>query len=430
MKCEKRIILIVLLAVLATVPGTAWAGINVWTSRGPELASIGALAIDPQNPTTIYAGTWNSSGSGILKSTDGARSWSAASSVSAPNFVSALSVDPQNSSTLYAATYYGVYKSIDGGTSWTAVNSELVGCWTLAVDPQNPSTIYAGTGYGDVDVREIGVFKSTDGGKTWPYRALSSSHGIYALTMDPQNPTTLYAGTFEGVFKSTDGGMTWTTSNSGFTGGYVTAVAVDPKDPSTVYAGTYGSGVFKSTDGARTWFRSALTSTTVRTLLVDPQTPSTVYAGTERAGVFRSMDGGKSWSAENSGLTSTSVPALALDPKDPSTVYAGTFGGGVFDITFLSATSPVLALDSAKYCIGASWSLAVSNATPNSPIRLLGTSNGQPWEIAEWSKTDANGSFSAKGTFPEGTEGSYTLRVEIGGVISNNVSFVVSNCKP
>jgi hypothetical protein len=415
---------------IGTGSGRLSAGINLWTSHGPEGAFIGALAIDPQNPATIYAGTWNQSGTGIFKTTDGARTWSPSGSERTPNFVSALAVDPQDSSTVYAATYYGVYKSIDGGASWAAVNTGLVGCWTLVVDPQNPSTIYAGTGYGDLDVREIGVFKSTDGGKTWPYHALSSSHGIYALAMDPKNPTTLYAGTFEGIFKSTDGGITWTAANSGFTGGYVTALVVDPKDPGTVYAGTYQSGVFKSTDGATSWFRSALPLTTVRTVVVDPQTPSTVYAGTENAGIFRSTDAGKSWSAENSGLTSIFLPALALDPLSPSTVYAGTYGGGVFDITFSSTSTPLLALDSAKYCIGNSWNLKVSNALPNASIRLLGTSSGQSWEIAEWEKTDASGSFSAAGTMPEGTEGSYTLRVEIRGVFSNPISFVVSNCKP
>lgn len=127
-KLNQRIVLIVLVVILATGPGTAWAGINVWTTRGPEGAIVGALAIDPRNPTTIYAGTWNSPGVRILKSTDGARRWSAASSDSTPAFVSALSVDPQNSSTVYAATYYGVFKSTDAGTSWTAVNSKLTGC--------------------------------------------------------------------------------------------------------------------------------------------------------------------------------------------------------------------------------------------------------------------------------------------------------------
>jgi len=96
----------------------------------------------------------------------------------------------------------------------------------------------------------------------------------------------------------------------------------------------------------------------------------------------------------------------------------------------LLAPTPVLTLDSTKYCIGASWNLKVSNATPSAPIRLLGTTNGESWEIAQWQKTDANGSFSLEGTFAQGTAGSYTLSVEIGGVTSNAVSLVVSQCMP
>ncbi|HEY2930335.1 MAG TPA: hypothetical protein VGK99_01205 [Acidobacteriota bacterium] len=72
----------------------------------------------------------------------------------------------------------------------------------------------------------------------------------------------------------------------------------------------------------------------------------------------------------------------------------------------------------------------MTNAARETPIRLLGTSNDQAWEIGDWGRTDANGNFSVAGTFPEASEGSYTLRVEIGGVLSNAISFVISNCKP
>lgn len=89
-----------------------------------------------------------------------------------------------------------------------------------------------------------------------------------------------------------------------------------------------------------------------------------------------------------------------------------------------------LSLDSTSYCVGASWSLRVSSAAPNASVRLLGASNGTSWEIPQWAITDANGNFSTSGIMPNGTEGTYTLRVEINGVSSNAVSFVVSNCKP
>ena len=72
----------------------------------------------------------------------------------------------------------------------------------------------------------------------------------------------------------------------------------------------------------------------------------------------------------------------------------------------------------------------MSNGAPHAPARLLGTSNGQSWEIADWRKTDVHSSLTVEGKFAEGTEGSHSLRVEIGGVISNIVSFVISRCTP
>jgi hypothetical protein len=84
---------------------------------------------------------------------------------------------------------------------------------------------------------------------------------------------------------------------------------------------------------------------------------------------------------------------------------------------------PVLLLASAQYCVGSSWKLAVSNGATNTSIRLLGTSNGQSWEIRDWRKTDANGNWSEAGGFAAGLEGRHFLRVDIDGALSNVVRF-------
>ena len=86
-------------------------------------------------------------------------------------------------------------------------------------------------------------------------------------------------------------------------------------------------------------------------------------------------------------------------------------------------------MNSGFYSIGASWSLKLGNGPPNTRVRLLGTSNGQFWEIPEWRRTDGIGILEVEGKFAEGAEGSHTLKVEIGGATSNPISFVVSNCK-
>src|SRR3989454_55095 len=225
----------------------AEAGVNVWTTNGPEGGSISALAVDPQTPTTLYAGT----------------------------------------------TSAGVFKSIDGGTHWRAVNAGLgaTSVRALAIDPQTPTALYAAFWGG-------GVFKSTDGGANWsnissglidPYGVRVSA--IAAMAINPQTPTTLYAGTTPGVFKSTDGGSSWSAANVG------------------------------------------LSATSVLALAIDPQASITLYAGTSGGGGVKSSDGGGSWSAANVGLSATSALALAIDPQASITLYAGTSGSGlgVFD---------------------------------------------------------------------------------------------------
>src|SRR5206468_3734344 len=186
---------VLLSALLVTSSMTAEGGINSWTSNGPEGRSIMALAIDPMTPSTLYAGTY---GGGVYKSTSGGAGWSAV-----------------NTGLPY---YYGRYYFRPYVTA-------------LAIDPQTPTTLYAGTG-------GSGVFKSTDGGASWsavntglPYSGPSyTPHYSYvpALAIDPQTPATLYAGTSgSGVFKSTDGGASWNAVNTGLPNyPYVLTVAI------------------------------------------------------------------------------------------------------------------------------------------------------------------------------------------------------------
>src|SRR5438874_32924 len=110
-------------ALFVTSSMTAEGGINSWTSIGPQGGSIKALAIDPMTPATLYAGT----NAGVFKSTDGGGSWSAINtSLPSVKYVLALAIDPLTPATLYAGIdIYGVFKSTDGGGSWSAVNTGL-----------------------------------------------------------------------------------------------------------------------------------------------------------------------------------------------------------------------------------------------------------------------------------------------------------------
>jgi small ligand-binding sensory domain FIST len=126
--------------------------------------------------------------------------------------VSALVVAARSPSTVYASTLgAGVFKSVDGGRSWRAVNAGLTTTRvdTLALDPQTPATVYSGTGRG--------VFKSTNGGRSWHAANAGPKSRVLALALDPQNAATLYAGTEAGVARSTDGGLSWRAFNNGLT---------------------------------------------------------------------------------------------------------------------------------------------------------------------------------------------------------------------
>ena len=157
-------------------------------------------------------------------------------------------------------------KTTDGGSTWTTINSGLPKgvvqtpafdrrgrplfpraptepVQALAIDPVNPATLYGGNARG--------VFKTTDGGLSWTGSGLITQ-SVYTLAIDPANSSTIYVGTQDGgVFKSTDGGQSW--SGSGSPSAPVQALAIDPTYPSTIYAATSGGGVFKSTDGGESW---------------------------------------------------------------------------------------------------------------------------------------------------------------------------------
>src|SRR3989454_748999 len=109
----------------------AEAGVNVWTTNGPEGGSISALAVDPQTPTTLYAGTTSA---GVFKSTDGGTHWRAVNAGLGATTVRALAIDPQTASALYAATWGGgVFKSTDGGANWSGISSGLIDPYVVRV---------------------------------------------------------------------------------------------------------------------------------------------------------------------------------------------------------------------------------------------------------------------------------------------------------
>ena len=203
----------------------------------------------------------------------------------------ALAIDPQTPATLYAGTAAGVYKTTDGGGLWKAASSGLPSrgddyawIWALAIDPRTPTTLYAGTNQG--------VYRSTDGGAGWEPASdglteFPEGAFVTALAVDPQHPATVYAGVYlAGVYRTEDGGEHWSAMSDGFPEhgpAYVEALVVDALSRDRVYAGLRGLGVLRWNERDGRWTELGLG--TVWALGLDPAWPPTLYAGTEH-GVF------------------------------------------------------------------------------------------------------------------------------------------------
>lgn len=286
----------------STDSGDSWRPINTSSVNTPR---VFALAIDPSSPTTIYAGSKNG---GVFKSSDGGGSWHSVnvglSDVTTSDFAT-LVIDPRTPTTLYVGwtggpygVPSGVYKSNDAGNSWFAINAGLPDSrvvHTLAIAPSAPTTLYTSLRFAGTN--DIGVYKTIDGGKTWTLAGQSSS--IWdVLGVDPRTPDIVYASGAasregSGIFKTTDGGLTWRPINTGLINLHVNALAIDPQTPTTLYLGTrewpgqVHGGVFKSIDGGNTWhaMNAGLTDFNIIALAIDPKAPSTVYATTPN-GVF------------------------------------------------------------------------------------------------------------------------------------------------
>ncbi len=267
----------------------------------------------------------------------------------------------------------GVWKTTDYGRTWTPIfdDQPTGSIGALAVAPSKPDVIYVGSGEGlqrpDLSVGD-GVYKSTDGGKTWQHMGLRDGQQIPAILVDPHDPDRVFVAVLghpyganpeRGVFRSTDGGKSWEKvlykdENTG-----AVALAFDPTDARTIYAALWaarqgpwengawqgsGSGLYKSTDGGTTWRPLTKGLPTVEQGLgrigigIAPSDGKRIYAlvdARQEGGLYRSDDAGESWNHINSDRRvwgrGSDFAEVRVDPKNKDIVYSA-------NITLLRST--------------------------------------------------------------------------------------------
>lgn len=305
------------------------------------------IVIDPSNPDRILAATWtrhrpvtysiiSGTGSGLWLSTNGGDSWSLVTNGfpnNDPNLGRiSLAVSPSDPSIVYAlptsvVSPAGIYKTIDGGTSWAlAAGSSTFGgegqVWynnVLAVHPTNPDIVLAGM---------TDMYRSVTGGTTWS-SSLGSMHvDHHAIEFDPATPSRVVVGNDGGVFISTNTGVSWTKSfNLPVTQFY--AGTIDYTNPQRYFGGTQDNGTLRTLTGSvDDW--SLIYGGDGFYVLVDPTNPNRIYAESQWGGLGYSTNGGVSFnSGQTAGFgtndrTNWNTP-IAMDFNTPLTLYVGTY---------------------------------------------------------------------------------------------------------
>jgi photosystem II stability/assembly factor-like uncharacterized protein len=332
-------------------------------NMGGRIAAIDAVA---QDPLTIYVGA---AGGGVWKSSDGGLYFK-------PVFddynqsIGAITIDPKDPKKVWVGTGEswtrnsvsvgdGLYKTSDGGDTWQKVGLETTErIARILVSPADGNTVWAcATGHLWDSHPDRGVYKTTDGGKTWKkVLYVDAETGCSDLALDPQDPSIVYAGMWQfrrtpysfssggkgsGLYKSTDGGETWRTLKTGLPTGDKgrIALAVAPNRASVVYAlvESANTALYRSDDTGESWrmvndsFNIQVRPFYFARIVVDPTDFNTIYKPGLSLAI--STDGGKSFNAAISlsngfsGGPHSDHHALWINPKNPNELLLGTDGG-------------------------------------------------------------------------------------------------------
>jgi len=350
--------------------GGMWKSTNGGTTFKPifdkeKAQSIGAIAIDPQSPKTIWVGTgeaWTrnstSIGDGIYKSTDGGDSWSNAG-LKGSERIAKILIDPKDQNTVYACVpgklwsdseERGIYKTTDGGKSWSRIlkGANLsTGCSMISMSSQDSKVLFAGMwdfrrkgwtfrsgGENPTAASGSGLFQTLDGGATWKELDERSARGLpskpwgrIAVAIAPSKPNVIYAlieSPRSALFRSDDGGKTWEERDRSnwmvWRPFYFANLIVDPRNENKVYKPDLT--LIMSEDGGKSF--SGIGNGAhgdFHDVWVDPDATDRLIAGDD-GGVWYSYDGGNTWWKGNN-LPISQFYHVSVDQADPYHVFGG-----------------------------------------------------------------------------------------------------------
>ncbi|MCH7606174.1 MAG: hypothetical protein IH962_03370 [Chloroflexi bacterium] len=296
---------------------------------------------------TILVGTV---GQGVLRSADGGETWRRVGvfqGLHSDALVRALANKPDKPELVFAGTDKGLYRSDDAGQNWALIDSPMSGScvWALAIDDSDPNLMFAGTG----TPNPAGVFRSTDGGKTWEKRPMQVAEEcpnvgvprVTGIAIDPVSHRDVWVGLeVDGLRHSADGGDTWETINGAIPNPDVHNVAVAGGPPKTVVV-VVNDDVYTSTNDGGEWSRLGIKEvfpfTYPRGITVQPGKPNVIFVtiGDSTPGrtgtVMRSKDTGKTWEQLPLPVDpNTAMWTVNIQPSDPQVIFAGSRYGYLY----------------------------------------------------------------------------------------------------
>jgi photosystem II stability/assembly factor-like uncharacterized protein len=360
------------------------------------------LVIDRKG--SLWAACWGLWDGGVIaRSDDGGRTWIRRDAGLEDFSVRAIAIDPHDADFVLAGGLSGVYRSTDGGESWTKISNQI-NVESLALDPRSRDRIYVGTWRQG--------WRTDDGGRNWKLinNGMVLDTDMFSITMEPDG----------WVYNTADRGDNWLRYRNGFDNRRIHDIEIDPCDRDSLYAGSV-AGLYRTDDHGKSWYLVSDEQLVVNSIALSSQRPDRVVLGVEGDGIYVSEDRAKTFVRTSDGLRNVRVTTVVTDPIVRDRAYAAVAFGGAASGIYESSDA------------GKSWSkvsttklpevlsLVISDE-PDAEARFIaGTDKGFFWsgDGKEWTQGAPSGfpirvdkivRFNRTRSFAATSEGVFTTR--------------------